>query len=278
MKRWTVVALAVIALSAGGWTALAWLPVDLPGPVAAVVHLPERLLTRWIPPKGGRLEGLVLEEQEAFRTMGRRLDGRIVWSSNRDGNHELYLVDLRAQTVRRLTDHPHVDFFSRFSPDGTKIVFLRSQRPWVSFRDFTAWDVYLLDLETDEERLLAKGGYHPTWAPDGEAIVFLRQKTQVIRLDLATRQESLLLDGTVTEGILGGLETPELSPDGTQLALTVRSRRYDGVGLIDLASKRLTRLSKGQACQLTWMPDQRLVWVDPKGRGGTRLLTLAGPG
>ena len=280
MKRWVVAVLALVGLLAGGWTALARFPLDLPDPVAAVVHLPERLMTRWIPPRKGKVRRLTPEEREAFRALTDRLDrldARVVWSSNRDGNHELYLMDLRSREVRRLTRHPHVDFFSRFSPDGQQIVFLRSQRPWVSFRDERSWDVYLLDLETGEERLLAKAGYHPSWTPDGKAIIFARGP-QIIHLDLATRRESIFLDGTAVDWMRGDLTTPELSPDGRQLAVTVRSRLYDGVAMVDLASGRASQFTAGQACQLTWGPEQDPVWVDTGGRGGTRIMTLPAGG
>ena len=281
MKRWVVAVLVAVALLAGGWTALAWLPLDLPEPVAAVIQMPERLLTRWIPPRKGKVRRLTPEEREAFLALTSRLDrldARVVWSSNRDGNHELYLMDLRSREVRRLTRHPHVDFFSRFSPDGTRLVFLRSQRPWVSFREEGAWDVYLLDLATEAERLLARGGYHPSWTPDGSAVIFARG-AQVLRLDLATGRESVLLDGAATDWMRGGgLTTPEISPDGRQLAVTVRSPLYDGVATVDLTTGRATRITAGQACQLTWSPVQDLIWVDTGGRGGTQIVRGAQPG
>ena len=55
-----------------------------------------------------------------------------MWSSNRTGNHELYLLDLRTRAVRQLTNTPQVEFFSRFSPDGRRILFTRSQRDYVT--------------------------------------------------------------------------------------------------------------------------------------------------
>ena len=93
--------------------------------------------------------------------LGARLDGLIAWSSNRSGNHELYLLDLRARRLRQLTNHPHVDFYARFSPDGRRIVFVLSQRPWVCFRDPTAWDVYVIGVDGGDERRLARNGYSP---------------------------------------------------------------------------------------------------------------------
>jgi dipeptidyl aminopeptidase/acylaminoacyl peptidase len=195
-----MVALAVLLVGTGAVAALPRVADDLPMPLAAVAHLPQRLWTQAFPPRlaqSARLSGLTGSEQEAGRALAGRLDGRIVWSSNRSGNHELYLLDLgepgRARSIKRLTDHPHVDFFSRVSPDGRQIVFLRSQRAWVSFRDPTAWDVMLINVDGTGEQRLAIGGYHPTWTADGRAIVFQRGM-QVMRYGLTTRREELLLD------------------------------------------------------------------------------------
>jgi Tol biopolymer transport system component len=273
-RRALVIGLAALVLAAGAAAALPGVADDLPRPLATAARLPETLWARVFPPRvarATRLDGLTGPERDAVAAIGRRLHGRLVWSSNRSGNHELYLLDLDTQEVRRLTEHPHVDFFSRFSPDGQRILFLRSRKPWVSFRDPTAWDVFVMDAAGGGERRLAEGGYSPQWTPDGRGITFLRG-ARVVQLDLATGRETVLVDGPSADGIRGGLESPELSPDGRRLALTVRSPAYNGVVVLDLASRRVTRLSESQACQLTWSPREEPIWVDSGGRGGTRIM------
>jgi Tol biopolymer transport system component len=277
-RRLAIVALAIAVLS-GAALALPQVSHHLPHSLETVANLPERVMARVLPPSvpaAQRLAGLTAPEREAIDALARRLEGRVVWSSNRTGNHELYLLDLGTRTVRRLTNTPQVEFFSRFSPDGRRILFTRSQREYVSPRDPTAWDVYVMNVDGTGERLVARNGYSPQWAPDGEAIVFLRG-AQVIRLDMkggSPGRESVLLDGPTTDGIEGGMETPELSPDGTRLAVTVRSRRYDGVAVVDLETRAVTRLSPGNACQITWMPGSgRLLWMESLGNGGTSIMS-----
>ena len=283
MRRPLIIAgLAVVAL-VGVALALPRVSQRLLHSLATVANLPERLLARVFPPRVSRkvrLAGLNEAERAAVDALARRLSGLVVWSSNRSGNHELYLLDLRTRTVRQLTHTPNVEFFSRFSPDGRRILFTRSQREYVSPRDPTAWDVYVINVDGTGERLLARGGYSPQWAPGGNAVIFLRG-AQVIRLDLADGgpgRESVLLDGPTTEGIGGGMETPELSPDGTRLAVTVRSGQYGGVAVADLGSRAITHLSPGQACQITWVPgSEALLWMEPEGNGGTEIM-IGGPG
>jgi Tol biopolymer transport system component len=283
MRRRLFVAGLAIAALVGVTLGLPRLSPHLPHSLAAVANLPERLLAQMLPPRVSRrvrLAGLTDAERDAVGVLAQRLGALVVWSSNRSGNHELYLLDLRARALRRLTNTPQVEFFSRFSPDGRRILFTRSQREYVSPRDPTAWDVYLMNVDGTGERLLARNGYSPQWTPTGDAIIFLRGD-QVVRVELEggnRGRESVLLDGPTTKGIEGGMETPELSPDGRRLAVTVRSRQYGGVAVVDLATRAVARLSPGQACQLTWVPgSEALLWIDTQGNGGTQVVT-GGPG
>ena len=74
------------------------------------------------------------QKQEVRKGTG-GLRAKVVWSSSRSGNHELYLLTLPDLELYRLTHNDRVEFYSRFSPDGKRIVFARSQRLWVSERD-----------------------------------------------------------------------------------------------------------------------------------------------
>ncbi len=232
-----------------------------------VAELPTRMTTHLIPPQKGRLKALRKRERDALRALAGDLKARIVWSSNRSGNHDLYLLDLADLQARQLTDHPHVDFGSRFSPDGSRIVFMRSQREWVSFREKESWDVYVLDLDTGEERRITNG-YHPTWADDGASIVFHRDRG-IYRHDLDAGEESLLLN--VDQWFGGHMYwDPELHPDGKTLALAIT-----GFGAITttVGSDVFERLTQGQACQTTWVPGTHdLLWMDANGTGGTRIM------
>jgi dipeptidyl aminopeptidase/acylaminoacyl peptidase len=282
-RRLIVAGLAIVGL-VGVALALPRVSPRLPHSLATVANLPERLMARAIPPRVPRkvrLAGLTRPERSAVETLAGRLGGLIVWSSNRTGNHELYLLDLRTRTLKQLTHTPQVEYFSRFSPDGQRILFTRSQRDYVSPREPSAWDVYVMNVDGTGERLLARNGYTPQWVAAGNAIIFMRGD-RVMRLELdngGPGRETVLLDGPSTEGIRGGMETPELSADGTRLAVTIRSQLYSGVAVVDLATRAVTQLSPGQACQITWMrgSNDTLLWMEPSGNGGTQIMT-GGPG
>jgi WD40-like Beta Propeller Repeat len=274
-----------LVLGAGIVAALPRIANDLPRPLQAVAHLPERLGARFFPrraPKKARRADLTDPERQAAAALAPRLDGLIAWASNRSGHHELYLLDLRARAVRRVTNHPAVSFFPRVSPDGRQLVFLRSQRAWVSGRDPTAWDVYVIRADGTDERRVATSGYHPTWTADGRGVIFHRG-TRVYRYDLATQRESLVFDAaTVLPGIEDDLGDVELAPDGRRLAFVLRGRfagvhglhgEVSGAAVFDLETRGLTLLTREQACQTTWAPDGRhVMWMETGGSGGTRVM------
>jgi Tol biopolymer transport system component len=274
-------ALGGVVCASGMIALLAWVANELPRPLGTAARTSERL---WqVTAKRDRLPGLTGPERKAVTTLAPHLDGMIVWSSNRGGHHDLYLINLRTRSVRQLTRAPSVSFFSRFSPDGRQIVFVRSQREWVSARDPTAWDVYLIQVDGTSERRIAVGAYHPTWTADGKGIIFHRE-TRVFRYDLATRQETMILDvARAVPGIDNDAGDVELAPDGRRFGFVLRGTfsgahgltgAFSGAAVFDPGTRKLTLLAREQACQTTWAPDgHSLLWMETGGNGGTHVMT-----
>lgn len=109
----------------------------------------------------------------AFSADGRR----IAFSSKRDGNTEIYLMDADGRGQRRLTRNRGIDYAPSFSPDGRTLAF-------VSDRDGND-EVYLLDLGTAAQRRLT---YHegddalPVFSPDGDRVLFISDRDGKYRL------------------------------------------------------------------------------------------------
>jgi hypothetical protein len=252
------------------WQAAFWLGLIAAVGVAtaAGIHFGPRLYYRVVPPSA---HGHPIGEQEAkaFTEVARRFSGRIVWSSNRSGNHEIYLLDLtkREPRLAQLTDDPHVDSFPRFSPDGSQIVFNRSRDTWVSDRNPEPWDVWLMDATGADARRVAERGFHATFTEDGRALLFTRS-AQIIRHRLDDGREDVILDAGATLG--GAGYEPDLRDH--RLALTVRGAMSGAFGVYDLDAHKFTAFP-GDSCQITWWPGQdRLLWIEGhKGNGGTRV-------
>lgn len=269
------IGLGALAIAAGALVLVAGDPRGwLEAPAAT------QLYTRWLPPQvppsqasaqssSGSFE-LAPAERDALARLPIR--GSVVWSSNRSGNHELYLAHTGDGAVTQLTAHPHVDYFSRFSPDGSRILFLRSQRPWVSFRESDAWDLHVMNADGTGEQRLAEGAYNPSWMPDGSGIIFMRDN-RLIRLRDGI--ETVVHDGA-NEPTGGTLYDPQVGPGGV-LAVTLRDAPRNGVGLVDLRGETFRLLADG--CHISWIPGRsELVWVDPHGKGGTEIVHAAADG
>ena len=190
--------------------------------------------------------------------------GFIVWSSNRFGNHDILKMELPDQKITQLTSHPHTEYYPRVSPDGKFVVFARSHIPWVSQRNQAPWDVILLDLETGEERLLAKNGNTPTWSADGKKVYFQRNLIEFTEIDVKSGKEKLIYksgEGDISHKTI--LQTPHLSPDGQQMSVTLRGAQHR-IGITDLEGK-FKEIADG--CQLTWNKDgEFLYFVDYGGK------------
>ncbi len=100
-------------------------------------------------------------------------DGRrIVFVSDRDGNHEIYVMNADGSNQRRLTDHPADDIRPRWSPDGKFILFESDRYGRRGIYRIPAPGENPQPLREAEKLTDARGDYvAPNWAWDGEAIV-----------------------------------------------------------------------------------------------------------
>jgi TolB protein len=105
--------------------------------------------------------------------------GRIVFSSNRDGNFEIYIMNADGTGLQRFTaDVPNgfepADTLPVLSPDGSKIA-------WVSTRQEST-DIWIMDSTgTNQMRLTFAAtntfNTQPAFSPDGTRIAFVSNRT-----------------------------------------------------------------------------------------------------
>ena len=220
--------------------------------------------------------GAIAVSEGAVAAMPNELDGWLVWSSNRYGNHDILRMHLQDRHISRLTDHPHTETFPRISHDGRAIVFMRSRQPWVSLRDLVNWDVYLLDLKTGQEQLLAEYAGAPTWSADGESVFFQRRGVEFVERNLSSGKERVLFrsaGGGLPEGVK--FYEPSLSADRKLLAVTLRGSRR----MIAIVDERGALRDSGDGCQLTWSPEDRFVyWIGDGGQMQNQVYRQKGSG
>ena len=224
------------------------------------------------PPKGDG-EKKSDDEEAKIKAVGDKLKGKIVWSSSRVGNHDLFSANADGSDIKQLTKGEAVDWFPRFSPDGQRILFARSKKGWVSERDANTdgkWDLYAMPSEGGKAEKLVDNASWGTWV-DQETILFVRG-TKVFRKKLSEEEEVLLVDSEKVADLDAALlQQPEMSKDGRFIAITLRGSKRE-TGIWDVKKETWTRT--GDGCQINWTPDGKSVyWVHPTGKGGSRVFS-----
>jgi Tol biopolymer transport system component len=225
-------------------------------------------------PPAGSDEKPTSDDAAAMKRVGDKAGGLIVWSSSRNGNHDLFTMKTDGSDVKAITHGDEVDWFPRFSPDGTRILFCRSKKGWVSERDANLsakWDLWTVNPDGSDPKKVVEDATWGSWIGADE-IVFVRD-AKVIRSKLGSGQEKVLLDGPAEKSLDGAeLQQPELSPDGRFLAITLRGSRRE-TGIWNLADKTWTKTGLG--CQINWSPDGKdIYWMNPTGNGGSEVYRM----
>jgi TolB protein len=199
--------------------------------------------------------------------------GAVLYQTDRDGNWEIYLLDLGSWLEYNLTQHPAEDRNPALSPDGKRVAF-------ESHRDGN-WEIYVLDLDTDDvtrltDELAFDGA--PAWSPDGSSIAFESYRDgnwEVYALALDTLQPTRLTDDPA------GDYAPAWSPDGEQIAFT--SWR-DGdkeiyVTAVDGSQQRNLTNSPGEDEYPAWSPTgDRLAFVSSRDGYATEIYVMEANG
>jgi Tol biopolymer transport system component/serine/threonine protein kinase len=180
--------------------------------------------------------------------------GSIAFASLRDGNREIYVMDVDGGDQTNLTNNQADDFDPSWSPDGRQIAF-------VSNRDGNQ-EIYTMDADGGNQTRLTNSDEEdrqPAWSPDGRRIAF-SISTPGGAADLFVMD----LDG----GNLVNLTNcacrattdfaPSWSPDGRQIAfMAVTDSGLIEIFVMDADGKNQTQLTNGPSDNSSpqWSPD-----------------------
>ena len=142
---------------------------------------------------------------------------RIVYSSLRPGNWDIFYFASRGGAPRRLTDHPGLDYDAALSPDGRWVVFTSERRGNP--------DLYALDVERGgEPHLLLDSAAmedQVAFSPDGRSIAFVGTASgnaDIYVMAFSPETTQTLAAGMNVTNHPGGHFRPDFSPDGLLVA------------------------------------------------------------
>lgn len=120
--------------------------------------------------------------------------GRIIFSGHAGGLSDLYVYDLQADEMRRLTNDAFADIQPTWSPDGASIAFV-TDRFGTNLERLTYGPYRLALMDVASGRISEVPGFgagkhvNPQWAPDGRSLFFLGDPDgvpNVYRIELAS--------------------------------------------------------------------------------------------
>ena len=160
---------------------------------------------------------------------------KVAFTSNRDGNPEIYVVNRDGSGLRRLTNQPSIDVTPTWSPTGNQIAFT-SERAGTP-------QVYIMNADgTGIRRIASEWSDRATWspAPFNEIAYAARSGGGYdIRVFNFDTQETVQL----TNGI-GSNESPAFSPNGRHIAFTSTRAGKEQIFTIARDGKDLQQITK----------------------------------
>jgi len=167
---------------------------------------------------------------------------QIAFASLRDGNPELYIMDVDGKNQQRLTENDVDDWQAAWSPDGMKIAF-------TSGLDGN-WNIYIMDLTggiPPANDAISQITYHnakdsfPAWSPDGLEILFttMRDGNEEIYL--------MNIDGTFHRRLTENEaydDHADWSPDGSNIVFVSNRNGNRDVFMMDLESRSIKQVTQ----------------------------------
>ncbi|MEX0647814.1 MAG: DPP IV N-terminal domain-containing protein [Balneolaceae bacterium] len=198
---------------------------------------------------------------------------RIAYTSNEEGSSQIFIRWMETGETTAITNLENSPGNLQWSPDGSMLLFTQQisakkpsigsfpgppegaewsepasvidhvtyRRDGTGFTELTHSQIFIISAEGGAPRQLTSGEFShhsPSWAPDGEYIIFTADRTgnedldpnnaQIYELDIETEELTQISDKR------GPHNNPVISPDGDYIAFTGYEDQFLGYQLTDL--------------------------------------------
>ena len=168
---------------------------------------------------------------------------KILFTSSRDGNREIYIMNPDGSEQVRLTQHPANDLEAVWSPTGEKILFVSDRG---GERDLYTMNPDGTNVRRVFRRKIEAWRTSPTWSSDGKQIAY----DQWDRNGGGTSGMFIVTLGEQDPEYIGKFSAPAWSPDGTEIACSMANPGERWIILMDVRTRKYKRLLPKKA--LPW--------------------------
>ncbi|MCX7021015.1 MAG: hypothetical protein NTW26_01845 [bacterium] len=180
--------------------------------------------------------------------------GRIAFTSDRDGDEEIFVMDTDGSNQTQLTYNNSSDAFPAWSPDGGRTTFS-------SDRDGDS-EIFVMDADG---------------SPDGGRIAFVSDRSgdaEIIVMDADGSNQTQLTDNTSQDWC------PAWSPDGRRIAFDSERDGDDEIFVMDADGGNQTQLTNNTSVDEypAWSPDGRRIAFDSDRDGDWEIFVMDADG
>jgi TolB protein len=160
---------------------------------------------------------------------------KIAFTSNRDGNPEIYVMNRDGSGLHRMTNNPAIDVTPTWSPTGNQLA-------WVSDRTGSP-KIYVMNADGTGARLLISDYCdRPTWSTEPFNEIAYAARTgpgyDIKVYSFATGEAIRVTDG------IGSNESPAFSPNGRHIAFVSTRSGKSEIFTVDRDGNNLRQLTR----------------------------------